>query len=189
MQSSMALLPVLRSETQGSLLAALMIGDHAGETLSELADTIGADPSTVLREVDRLEGAGIVTTRRVGRSRLVDVNDDNPLTGPLRELIVRSLGPEPMLRQALTPIDGVEQAFIFGSWAAAAEGGVRVQPDDIDLLVIGVPDRDEVLDAVMLAERRLGRAIDVTFRTPTEWAATNDPFINTVRDRPLVQIR
>ena len=188
MQSSVEHLPVLRTETQGALLSALMIAGHGGATITELAEIMGVDPSTALREVDRLEAAGILVTRRVGRSRVVDVNDDSPLVGPLRELVLRALGPIPLLRGAVTGVSGIEQAFVFGSWAAAAVGEPVGTVADIDLLIIGSPDRDEVLDAVLVVERRLGRPVDVTFRTATEWADGDDPFVATVRSRPMIEL-
>jgi hypothetical protein len=43
MQSLVSLVPVLRSETQGALLFALMIGGHEGDTITQLADAIGSD--------------------------------------------------------------------------------------------------------------------------------------------------
>lgn len=189
MQSSLALLPVLRSETQGLLLGALILGDETEHTITSLARRVGADPSTVLREVDRLEGAGILTTRRLGRSRLVTMNEDSPLVGPLRELITRALGPVPSLSSALGEICGVEVAYIFGSWAAASTGEPAGAAADIDVLVVGEPDRDEVLDAVLAVERRLGRPVDVTFRTVQEWNDESDAFVATVRSRPMIELQ
>ncbi len=179
---------MLRSETQGALLSALTIADHQGATITELAEIMDVDPSTALREVDRLEAAGILVTRRVGRSRVVDLNDESPLVGPLRELVLRALGPIPLLREAVTGVSGVERAFVFGSWAATALGEHGGTVSDIDLLIIGSPDRDEVLDAVLVVEHRLGRPVDVTFRTATEWADTADPLVSTVRSRPMVEL-
>lgn len=188
-QSSLALLPVLRSETQGLLLAALMMNDDADHTITGLAERIGVDPSTVLREVDRLEDAGLLITHRVGRTRVVAVNNDSPLVDPLRELVTRALGPVPLLTRAVAAIPGVEQALIFGSWAAGSAGEMPGTAADIDLLVIGEPSRDEVLDAVIPVERRLGRSVDVTFRTAIEWADESDPFVATVRSRPMIELR
>jgi predicted nucleotidyltransferase len=188
-QSSLALLPVLRSETQGLLLAALMMDDDADHTITGLAERIGVDPSTVLREVDRLEDAGLLVTHRVGRTRVVAVSTDSPLVDPLRELVTRALGPVPLLTRAVSAIPGVEQAFIFGSWAAGSAGEMPGTAADIDLLVIGEPSRDEVLDAVIPIERRLGRSVDVTFRTAIEWADESDPFVATVRSRPMIELR
>ena len=102
--------------------------------------------------------------------------------------MLRALGPIPLLHGAVTGVNGVERAFVFGSWAAAALGEHGGTVADIDLLIIGSPDRDEVLDAVLIVERRLGRPVDVTFRTAKEWAAVDDPFLSTVRSRPMVEL-
>jgi hypothetical protein len=61
-----------------------------------------------------------------------------------------------VLRNALAEVAGIERAFIYGSWAARhaqRSGPVRA---DIDLLVIGRPDRRELDDAVAGAESVIG---------------------------------
>ena len=77
---------------------------------------------------------------------------------------------------------------IFGSWTARYAGEIGSAPNDVDVLVIGDPDRDEVYEAADRAERRLHRPVQVTFRSADEWANRDDPFIATVRSRPLVAL-
>lgn len=57
-------------------------------SMSDLARVLGAPIPTVSREVNRLEGARLLTTSRVGRARLVSANEVNPAMGPLRELVM-----------------------------------------------------------------------------------------------------
>lgn len=54
----------------------------------------GSSMPTVLREVERAESAGIVTSTRVGPTRVVKANPANPLHRPLREIVLarRALG-------------------------------------------------------------------------------------------------
>jgi hypothetical protein len=56
-------------------------------------------------------------------------------------------------------------AYLDGSWAARFAGETGRRPvGDIDLLVLGNPDRDEVYAAVSAVEPRLGRPVEVTIR-------------------------
>jgi DNA-binding transcriptional ArsR family regulator len=87
-----AVLPLLRSETQGRLLDALLAEPGREWTLRELADHLGVSPATVMREVDRAEQAGIATSRRLGNARLVAANPDSPLIEPLRQLVTATFG-------------------------------------------------------------------------------------------------
>ena len=77
-QPAPSLLPILRSQQQGEILA-LLRGDPALElSLTEIAARAGAPQSSVHREIERAERAGLVTTRKVGNTRLARANTDSP---------------------------------------------------------------------------------------------------------------
>ena len=82
----------------------------------------------------RAAEAGVVGSRRLGSTRLVAA--DSPLTGPLTESVA-----------------GVDAVYLFGSWAARYAGQRGRAPADIDVLVIGRPDRHELDEAVQARSR------------------------------------
>jgi hypothetical protein len=112
-----------------------------------------------------------------------------PLVGPLTDLLLVAYGPKPLLEEALTGEPGIESALIVGSWAARYHGEPGPPPGDVDLVVIGEPDRDAVIERVAEASRLLGREIQqVVFRSPGGWEAASDAFTRSVRERPTVQL-
>jgi predicted nucleotidyltransferase len=147
----------------------------------------GASVSSVQREIAPADQAGVVGSRRLGNVRLVKATD-SPLTASLTELLLRSFGPRQVLAEELQGVEGVEKAFLFGSWAARYAGEAGQSPADLDLLVIGAPDRDELDDAAQRAEGRLAREVNVTIRSPDWWRAGTDGFHIDVTRRPLVPI-
>jgi hypothetical protein len=70
---------------------------------------------------------------------------------------------------------------VLGSWAARASGEAGPAPADMDLLVIGQPDRDDLHDAVGRARARLGRDINTLALSIDRWNADDDPFLTEVR--------
>ena len=84
---------------------------------------------------------------------------------------------------------GIEEIAIFGSWAARYLGEVGAVPDDVDVLVVGVPDRDDVFEASERASRRLRREVNATIVSPPRWASGDEPFLRQVRSRPRVCLR
>lgn len=182
------LLPILRTETQAELLSALMIRGFDGSSVTQLAEILGTSPSTILREVDRLEAAGITRSERVGRTRLIWMDTESPYARPLRELIEAAFGPQPLIAAALATVEGIDDAIIFGSWARAAHGLGTVTANDIDVLIVGDPDRGQVYGLMESVGDRIGREIDVTFRTNERWHDEADPFIRTVKSRPLIEL-
>ncbi|MBK5250666.1 MAG: hypothetical protein JJE50_14750, partial [Actinomycetales bacterium] len=79
-------------------------------------------------------------------------------------------------------------AYVYGSWAARWHGEVGPAPGDVDVLVVGTPDRDAVYDALEGIDSALGREVNVTFVTPERWAAGDETFLTALRDRPLVRL-
>jgi predicted nucleotidyltransferase len=90
--------------------------------------------------------------------------------------------------EELSGVAGIESAFLFGSWAARYAGQPGRAPADIDLLVIGDPDRDELDEAAQRAGARLAREVNVTIRSPRWWREGEDGFHAEVTRRPLVPV-
>lgn len=184
-----ALLPVFRSRLQGVLLATLLGQPDREWTLEELAQVGGQPYQTVSGEVRRLQAGGLVTTRTIGRSKLVRADRDSPYFAPLAQLALMSFGPPLVVAEELAGLDGVQEAFIFGSWAARYDGQPGPAPNDVDVLLIGTPDRDQVDDAARRAQSRLGREVNVTLRTRQRWEHDQDGFTVQLRTSALLLIR
>ena len=186
--SAPAVLPIFRSKLQGELLALVLIDPARSWTIDELARRTGHPYQTVATEVRRLQDADLLEARTVGRTKLLMANESTPYISPLTELVLMALGPPLVIAEEFTNIDGVERLFIYGSWAAREAGQPGPPPNDIDLLVIGDPDRDAVYEAARAAERRLGREVNTTLRTATQWDTTTDGFTQKVKSSPMVEI-
>jgi predicted nucleotidyltransferase len=178
-------LPIFRSPEQERLLAELYVFVDAALSLSQLAARAGTSLGGTHKEVERLESAGLVRSKTVGRTRLIEADDSSPVFLELRSLLLKTLGPEPLLRTALEDIEGIVEAFIFGSWANPAEQS----PADIDVLVIGEPDVGAVYDAVSAVEAELDRPINVSVRSPSEWENADGAFERSVRSGPRIDLR
>lgn len=94
-----------------------------------------------------------------------------------------------VMGELLAPIDGIEHAYIYGSWAARYRGEPGPVPGDLDVLVVGTPDPDDVHEAAGLAERRLGREVNARTVSPATWRApATDAFLQSVRSRALIEL-
>jgi predicted nucleotidyltransferase len=183
------LLPIFRSRQQAELLA-LLLGDPDLEIgLTDLASTLDVAYPSAHREVERAEAAGLLLTRRVGRTRLVRANSASPYFDGLRQILMRAFGPPTVLADALAGVAGVEEAYLFGSWAARYQGVKGERPvGDIDLLVLGEPDRDELYAHIDRASEQLARQVQVTIRNPGWLDDGEGTFHDTVVNRPIVAI-
>jgi predicted nucleotidyltransferase len=181
------LLPLLRSRLQAELLTLVLLTPGREWSLTELAETSSASLSSAQREMARAEEAGVVSSRRLGSTRLVTAAE-SPITGPLTELLLRSFGPRQVIAEQLAGLPGIEQAFLFGSWAARYAGQPGRAPADIDVLVIGSPDRDQLDDVAQRAGSMLGREVNVTVRSRQWWRDGGDGFHAQVTSHPLIPV-
>ncbi len=183
------LLPILRSRQQAELLA-LLLGDPELEaSLTDLASQLGTPYSSVHREIARAEVAGLVRSRKIGNTRLVRADTSSPYYEGLAQVLTRAFGVPAVLAEALRGVEAIERALIYGSWAARFSGTEGNRPvEDIDVLVLGEPDRDRLYKAIEGVEARLGREVQVTIR-PADWLEAGDgSFHSTVISRPMVPI-
>lgn len=185
-----ALLPLLRSRLQGEILATTYLSPEEEFSLTDLARKADASVKAISHEVARLVDAGLLADRRVGNVRLVRRGASSPLTVPLTDLLAVTYGPLPVLSAALAAVPGVEQAYIYGSWAARFEGEAGPVPNDVDVLVVGTVDRDVLDDVANEAQRVLGRPVNMLRVQPHRWAdpPVGDAFLESVRRRPLVAL-
>jgi predicted nucleotidyltransferase len=92
-----------------------------------------------------------------------------------------------MLAEELARIDGIESAFLYGSFAARMLGDAGPAPHDIDVMVLGEPDVDAVYEACARIETAVHRPVNPTILTPEEFAAPS-AFLDNVRSGPTVAV-
>jgi predicted nucleotidyltransferase len=182
------LLPLLRSRIQGDLLALAYLNPEQEYSITEVATRIEASVKAVHHEVSRLVQSGLLADRRVGTSRLVRSVQDSLLTRPLTDLLAVTYGPFPVLTQSLSGLEGVDRAYIYGSWAARYSGEPGPVPGDVDVLVVGDADLDELDERAGAAETVLRREVNVRKVRTSTWNKQEDPFLVTVKARPLVEL-
>jgi len=185
-----ALLPILRSQVAGDLLALLYLHPEGEYSLTEAASVIGARLPTLHYEVTKLSEGGLISTRKRGNLRLVRAVTDSPLSRPLTDLLAVTYGPLPILSDLLADVVGITEAYIYGSWAARYQGEPGPPPRDVDVLVVGTADYDDLEQVTEQARRALHRPVNVRRVRPETWSDANpaDPFLQSVRSRPLVRI-
>lgn len=187
-EAAPVLLPLLRTRTQGEIITWIMLHPGVEHSLTEIASAVGTSTPTVMREVERLAESGLVSTRRRGNQRMVRVTTDNPVRRPLADLLMVTFGPIGVLRDAVADVPRIDTALIYGSWAARYRQQPGNVPNDVDVLIIGTPDRGVLDDAMETAERTLRREVNYRLITPDEWIADAGSFKTTLLSRPVVYL-
>lgn len=184
------LLPLLRSRAQGDLLALLYLHPEREYSLTEAARLIGVSVKTVHSEASRLVAAGFAADSRRGNVRLLRAETGTPVSRPLTDLLAVTYGPLPVLTDLLAGQPGIHAAYIYGSWAARYSGEPGPVPADVDVLVVGTADRDDLDDVARAAQDRLGRPVNIRRIAEAAWADPDpgNAFLASVRQRPLIEL-
>jgi predicted nucleotidyltransferase len=168
-----------RSEARRRLLAYYFTNPTARLHLRDLADRLNTDPSNLSKELRRLEREGLFRSEVSGRQKYFQLNREYPLFDEVRAIVEKTIGAVAVIRNALKRIDGIDQAYLYGSFAKNQQDAAS----DIDVLILGAP-REEALAQVMgKLERQLGREINYTVLTAREFASRRlrkDAFLENV---------
>lgn len=190
MQTSPPLLaPLLRSETQGRLLAQTYLNPDLERTITDLAARADTSVANASRELNRLVSSGYLSARTSGRNRYIRANQDHPLFQPVAQILMYAYGPMAVLPPVLAMVPGVDDAYIYGSWATRLAGEMGPDPHDIDVLVVGDDiDLDALTAATDDARRTLGRDVNARAVSPETWVSAQDVFHKHIRERPHVRL-
>lgn len=182
------LMPIFRSRHQADLLAWLLLHPDREYTTTELAARLEVPLTTLHREVQRLIDADLLRARTVGRSRLLKANPDHRATPALTRLLEVTFGPHTIVGDEFSKVRGAEEVVIFGSWAARYHGRQGRVPVDLDVLVIGNPDRGDVYDAADRVQERLGMEVNPVIRSRRQWNSAADALVQEVQASPKLVV-
>ena len=177
----------LRSELRRKLLTFFYVNRAARVYVRQLANALQADSTNLSRELARLEREGFLRSEPEGRQLYYRLNLAYPFLKPVFAMLQGSIGIEPTLKRALEAVDGVQSAWLFGSFAKnEVDAG-----SDIDLLILGRPDQMRLAPEVRKAERILRREINYTVLTPNELnrrLAEHDTFVSDIWNGKRVRL-
>ena len=125
---------------------------------------------------------------RVGRQRHLRANTDSPYYQPLRDLLARAYGPPRLIGRALAQLDGVREALIYGSWAARYHSKPGPPPNDIDVLVVGNPQRRALARSFRELSEQLGLEVDPHVVSPADYEQGTSGFLRAIKQGPLIKL-
>ena len=153
--------------------------------LSELRRLTGLASASLQRELRRLSEAGLLNSDRIGNLRRFQANPASPVYAELVALTRKTLPLEPQLRATLSGLSPrIRLALLFGSVAKQTD----TASSDVDLLLVADDlTLGEVLERLVPLEAGLGRSINPTLYTVTEFVRRRDEpdsFVRRVLEQP-----
>ncbi len=181
-------LSILGSKTRSSILKIFFDDSQKEYYLRQLEALTGYSVGNVRREMLRLEADGIFQARDIGRTKLYRLNKRYPLYKELKNIIRKTIGIEEALKEALKRCEGVEFAFIYGSYAEGREHSLS----DIDCIVIGNVSPKEIKSALFEYQTKIGRQINSIVYTKEDFLRRLDEknhFVSSISQTKKVFIK
>ena len=175
------------SRVRVALVTYFVMNPDQRRRIRGLAKAVPANYSAVWKELRNLEAAGLVVSEEEAGRRFFKLNPDFPLVDELRGMVLKTVGAGDSIRQALRGVPDIQAAFIYGSYA---DGRVDAQ-SDIDIIVIGEVELEQLSPTISHLEEALSRSVSVVTYTPHEWKSKlqqDDPFALDVLRRPKLML-
>lgn len=129
--------------------------------MHEIGRILGKKPGIFQRTLNNMVAEGILENYYHAHARYFKVNKHYTLYKELKSIVFKTVGIIGTLRDVLLHITGIIYAFIYGSFAKGKESFLS----DIDIIIIGNPDSDELVKKIDKLEERLLREINYKLYT------------------------
>jgi predicted nucleotidyltransferase len=169
----------LRSKVAIKLLDYYFLNPDAQAYINELARILELDPKNTETKLKEFEKEGLFKSEFRGKQRYFFLAKDNPVLEHYRQIFLKTHGIEKRLKDMISNIKRVKEAYIFGSYAT----NKMDSSSDIDILAIGSHSVLELQRVIAKLQKDTGREFNVTNLSPKEFEAkkkNKDPFINSV---------
>ncbi len=156
----------LASGAMAKLVRYFAVNPEAAPHVRALQRITGLGPASLKNELDRFLTLGLLVRHEDGHRVRYRAEEQNPLWAQFRTLVRELSTPADILAYAFGEVEGVEGAFIFGSFAR----GAAREDSDVDVLVLGDHvDEPALCRHALEASVLLGREVNVVQATPDEF--------------------
>ena len=176
----------LRSKITRAVLSYFILHDHAESYVLELARRLDLDGSNLAKKLRELEKEGILKCEEKGKERYYSLNKAFPLLKEYRQIIMKTVGIEGALKDLLKDVKGIQEAFLFGSYAKDRMDSAS----DIDLMVVGDHDTVELRKKVAGVQKTTDREINLVSMSPAEYEKRKkqDSFVKSLQTAKKVNL-
>lgn len=141
------------SKVRIKLLSLFLLNPEQTYFVRELTRRLNERINSIRRELDNLQKLGLLVSHTEDRKKYYTVNRDFELFEELRSLIIKSgVTPQEKSMRMLQSLKNVHVVILTGIFT-------QQRLPKTDLLVVGSPKREKLLDAVAELEKTVGKQI------------------------------
>ncbi len=175
----------LKSKLTQKVLAFLFLEEEEFYA-SALAKRLELDRGNLIRKLHELEILGLLKSEVRGHEKYYKLDPKFPLIKEYKAIAQKTFGIEQQLKSILQELNGVEKAFLFGSYAR----NKMDKYSDIDLFVIGKHSTLELQKQIAKLQKEYNREINVIGMDNGEFnrKQKKDPFLKKILKSPTIEL-
>ena len=183
---TMDIFKLTKSKAREKILQLFFSDSSKRYYLRELERILDVPVGNIRRELLSLEKTGLFKCEKMGKQVYYFLNKDSAFFEDFKNIVFKTIGVQGKLKKELEKIKGIEQAFIFGSFAKNKEN----TSSDIDLMIIGKVDEDLLISKISKLEGLFKRDINYHLIDEEEWKekSKKDSFIKNIINNPKIKI-
>lgn len=145
---------LITSQTRIKLLKKFFLNSNTRAHLRGLESEFGESSNAIRIELNRLEGAGLLDSVRLGNKKLYQANRKHPLFVDLHNIILKDTGLDKVIDKVAGRIGKLEYVYLTGQFATGRDSDV------IELILVGEEiDCEYLAKKVLQAEKLVGRKV------------------------------
>ena len=152
----------------------------------EMARRLHLDDSNLAKKLREFEKEGILKSKEKGKERYYSINKAYPLLEEYKQIILKTVGIEGMLKNLFREINGIQEAYLFGSYAK----NNMDSSSDIDLIVIGEQETIELRKKLTTVQKTIDREINLISMSSAEYdkRKKQDPFVKSLQKTKKIKL-
>ncbi|RMF26046.1 MAG: ArsR family transcriptional regulator [Bacteroidetes bacterium] len=153
---------LISSRTRIKLLLKFFLNSNTTAYLRSLESEFGESSNAIRQELNRLEGAGMLTSFMNGNKKMFQANTRHPLFREIHNILLKHIGLDRIIEEVIERLGQVERVYLAGDFARGMDSQI------IDLILIGNIDTGYLIKLVEKAEELIKRKIRYLIYSPEE---------------------
>ena len=144
---------LISSKTRIKLLLKFFLNSETTSYLRGLESEFGESSNSIRLELNRLEGAGMLTSSMKGNKKLFKSNTDHPLYREVHNILLKYIGFDQIIEGVIERLGDVKKVYVTGEFAKGLDSQI------IDLVFIGDIDKEYLVRLISRTEPLIKRKI------------------------------
>ncbi len=144
---------LISSKTRVKLLLKFFLNSNTTAYLRSLQGEFGESTNGIRVELNRMENAGMLTSKAVGNKKVFQANTKYPLYKEINSIIMKYVGLDSIIENVVERLGAVEQVYLAGEFSKGLDSQV------IDLIFVGDIDKSYLISLIEKSEKLIKRKI------------------------------